>query len=662
MNLDLSTLNKDQYEAVITIDNPLLIIAGAGSGKTGVITHRIAYMLQSGIAQSHILALTFTNKAAAEMQERIKDLTKSKLSNLTVATFHAFGLKILKEKASYLGWKNSFTIYDSSDQIEVIKEAGRELGSSYEREELKEIAIVFSLIKTRQTDWDSSNRFYKELYNEYNEFLKLRNAFDFDDLITKPVELFERYPEVLAEYQKRYHYIMVDEFQDTSLIQYEFIKLIALGKRNICVVGDDDQSIYSWRGANYKNIVNFEKDFPERKEIFLTQNYRSTGNILEAANSLISQNTNRKEKELWTHQKDNEAAIQLRLLEDDEAERECICKTIILLKTLEHKKFSDFGILVRTNSFMDKIEDALLMNKIPYTISGGSSFFERREVKDMIAYLKLMDNLDDDISLLRIINTPRRGIGKTALESIREFADKNKCSIYRSIETMIYGLNQTLSNNVKVSLMEFVELITKFKDKISYGKSMATVMSDFVEDINYWDFLLADCGSDKEAKWRYDNILKFVDMIDRWANNPDNLDPKLNNYLNRITLSNRDNDDENTDKVSLMTIHAAKGLEFPIVFLAGVENNIMPHARSIAEDPNNIEEERRLFYVAITRAKEKLYMTACVKRKSMTEVNSNDLSPFLNEIPSNLFETEEISDNKENSDAIADDLFKDFDV
>jgi DNA helicase-2/ATP-dependent DNA helicase PcrA len=658
--IDLSRLNSEQFNAVTTIEGPLLIIAGAGSGKTGVITHRIAYMLDQGIAQSHILALTFTNKAANEMEERVKALTGKKLSNLTVSTFHAFGVKILKERCQLLGWKPNFTIYDSGDQIEVIKEAAFELKAVFDRDELKNIAKTFSDIKTGRISISSQPQLYRDLYQEYEDFLQLKNAFDFDDLLVKPIKLLETHPDVLDDYRKRFRYIMVDEFQDTSLIQYRLLQLIGAESRNICCVGDDDQSIYSWRGANYENILNFERDFPERREIMLERNYRSTGNILKAANSVIANNSNRKEKELWTETRGNEAALQIRFPEDEQEESELICSTIRTLRGVEQRNYEDFGILVRTNNLMAVIEEALMQHNIPYAISGGSSFFERKEIKDIIAYLKLTDNHDDDISLLRIINTPRRGVGKKTLETIRDYARGRNYPLFYALKTMVYGAEQFFSDSVRENLAEFIELIEKYAETLRTGSDMAAHGRDMVDELNYWNYLINDCASDKEAKWRYDNIMRFFDFFNNWIKNPDNLEPKLNTYLTRITLTTRENQDDDRGKVNLMTIHAAKGLEFNITFLAGVEDEIIPHARSVAEDPKNLEEERRLFYVAITRAREKLFISVCRRRKNALELRECRPSPFLSEIPPALIETEDHDETPENAEIAASNLFKRF--
>ena len=404
-------LNPQQCLTARETEGAFLVIAGAGSGKTRTITYRIANMLDKGIPQSAILALTFTNKAAREMADRVKELVGRKLPMLTVSTFHAFGVRVLRESISHLGYKENFSIYDQADKMALIKETARSLKINPAELNLYDLANLFSDIKTGRARWDADSSQYSPIYDEYNELLKLYNAVDFDDLIVLPIKLFKEKPDVLEKYRKRYRYIMVDEFQDTSKIQYDLVYLLAKESRNICVVGDDDQSIYSWRGANYENIVQFEKDFPEVKEIKLEQNYRSTGTILDAANSIISHNTKRKKKNLWSKSGEGNP-IELSYPDNEIKEAQFIAETITLLRMQDDLSYGDFGILVRTNSLTTAIEDALLMNGIPYAVSGGQSFFQRKEIKDIIAYLRVITNPDDDISLLRIINTPRRGIGK----------------------------------------------------------------------------------------------------------------------------------------------------------------------------------------------------------------------------------------------------------
>jgi len=638
MDLKNIRLNPEQRRAVETIEGPLLIIAGAGSGKTGVVTTRIANMLNQGIPQASILALTFTNKAAREMEERVKLITGKKLTNLTVSTFHAFGVQILRKHIDRLGYKFNFTIYDSNDKISCLKESARELKLKYEFAELNELSYLFSDIKTGRKGWDVSNDQHQALYQEYLEHMKLYNAVDFDDLIVLPIQLFHECPDVLEQYRERYRYIMVDEFQDTSSIQYQMIYLIAQKYGNVCCVGDDDQSIYSWRGANYGNIVQFEKDFPKVIEIKLERNYRSTGTILKAANSVIANNTNRKAKELWTEDREGEVTIKISYPEDDEDEGDNIADMIRSFRLNDGIPYNGMGILVRTNSLCKSLEDSLLANNIPYNISGGTSFFERKEVKDIIAYLRIMCNPDDDINLLRIINTPRRGIGKAALQTIVSTADKRKCSLYSAINALVFAADSPLKSNAQGNLAEFIELVEDYKERFN-GKLLAANLREFFEDIDYWGYLIQEfAGNDKAAKWRYDNLQMLSDFLEKWEKNPDNLKPTLQKWLNRITLNSRDDNDTEEGKVNLMTIHASKGLEFDVVFLAGVEDGIVPHARSVEEDPANLEEERRLFYVAITRARKKLFISSCQIRRTMRDTVECSPSPFLQEIPQNLTE------------------------
>lgn len=669
--LDLEELKKDlnpqQYAAVTTTEGPILIIAGAGSGKTRVITFRIAHMLDKGIPQSQILALTFTNKAAREMESRVKELTGKKLQNLTVSTFHAFGVKILRQEITALGWRENFTIYDESDKIALIKESGRELKMSPDALDCYKIAILFSDIKTGRKDWKVDTDMYRELYQSYQEGLKLYNAVDFDDLIVLPIKIFKERPDILQKYRDRYKYLMVDEFQDTSHQQYEMMHLLA--DQNVAVVGDDDQSIYSWRGADYQNIVNFEKDFKNVKEIRLEQNYRSTETILEAANGVISHNTNRKEKKLWSQKTVGNKPIEIFMPQNETDEADFIAESIQGICAEEKIKYDDFGVLIRSNSQSRPIEEAFLQANIPYTMSGGTSFFERKEIKDIVSYLRVIANHDDDINLLRVLNTPRRGIGRSALEALNAQADALHCSLWGAIKSLQaqdagadgaedFSLSSDepqggpgpkrgpggLSPKTLGALAEFTSLIESNSTMLG-GKGLSKKVRALVEEINYWDFLiLENPKSEKAARFKYLNVESLINSIEQWENNPDN-DGKtsLYDYLNRITLLSRDDMDNEGDKgkVNLMTIHASKGLEFPVVFIAGAEDGIIPHARAIEEDEKNVEEERRLFYVAITRARDKLFISSCSKRKKMTAVVDSQPSRFLDEIPARLVEYHE---------------------
>lgn len=655
MLLDLQNLkdelNPEQYKAVTTVNGPILIIAGAGSGKTRVITFRIANMLDMGIPQSQILALTFTNKAAREMEQRIKELTGKKLQNLTVSTFHAFGVRILRQHITQLGWRENFSIYDETDRSSLIKESGRELKFTADALDVYKIANLFSNIKTGRKTWESANDMYQQLYEGYQEGLKLYNAVDFDDLITLPIKLFHEHQDVLSAYRDRYKYIMVDEFQDTSHQQYELMHLLA--DRNVAVVGDDDQSIYSWRGADYQNIVQFEKDFPDVTEIRLEQNYRSTETILAAANGVISHNTNRKEKHLWSGNGSGKP-IEIFMPENETAEADFIVESIQGIAMEEKLKYDQFGVLMRANTQSRALEEAFLEANIPYTMSGGISFFERKEIKDVISYLRVIANHDDDVNLLRVINTPRRGIGRSTLEQINEAAKTLKSPLWTAIDALLKAENSPLSEKSKADLESFVTIIENNSPMLS-GKNLAQKVRTMVDDIGYWDYLVGEYQkNEKAARFKYLNIENLIHSIETWEKNPDNYDATLYTYLNRITLLSRDDLDDDNDKgkVNLMTIHASKGLEFPVVFIAGAEEGLIPHARAVEENGGNVEEERRLFYVAITRARDKLIITSCRKRRHMQTTVECTPSRFLDEIPANLVEYHEPSKELDAKDAL----------
>ena len=641
MSLNLETLKKElnpeQYRAVTTTEGAILIIAGAGSGKTRVITFRIAHMLDKGIPQSQILALTFTNKAAKEMAERIKGLTEKKLPMLTISTFHAFGVRILHQEIDKLGWRENFSIYDETDRTALIKECGRELGYTADAMDLYKIGTLFSDIKTGRKNWQGENDMYRELYECYQEGLKLYNAVDFDDLIVLPIKLFKENPDVLAKYRERYKYIMVDEFQDTSHQQYELMHLLA--DKNVAVVGDDDQSIYSWRGADYQNIVNFEKDF-DVTEIRLEQNYRSTGTILDAANGVISHNTNRKDKKLWSG-KGNGKPIEIFMPENETAEADFIAETIQGIAMEEKRKYDDFGVLMRANTQGRFIEEAFLENNIPYVMSGGTSFFERMEIKDIISYLRVISNHDDDINLLRIINVPRRGIGRSAIQKINDEAEALSSSLWTAIQSLVKKDEKEVGIKLHEDLEAFCTLIEEQRSKLLSGRGLSKKVREMIEEINYKNHLVTEFSkSEKAVRFKLKNIEYFLTMMENWENDPDNFNAGLFQYLNRITLMSRDDmDDEgNRGKVNLMTIHASKGLEFPVVFIAGVEEGLIPHARSVEENNGDVEEERRLFYVAITRAQEKLLISSCLKRRKQGMLIECEPSRFLDEIPENLVE------------------------
>ncbi|MDD4219754.1 MAG: UvrD-helicase domain-containing protein [Sphaerochaetaceae bacterium] len=634
-------LNAEQSKAATTIHGPLLIIAGAGSGKTRVLCYRIAHLLQSNIKPENILALTFTNKAAQEMASRVRDLTKKSLVNLTTSTFHAFGMKVLKKHGHLLGYKSNFTIYDGADQASLLREVLFEEELDPQAYAIDTMLHLFSEIKTERKGWPSDTpQIAKTLYDAYRRHLRLYNAVDFDDLLMLPLDIFTRYPQVLDEYRSRFSHIMVDEFQDTSFEQYRLVKLLAQQSRNLCVVGDDDQSIYSWRGANYQNIILFEKDFPERIEIKLERNYRSTGTILDAANHLIVHNSQRKEKSLWTKSDSGKKIVMLHP-QDDEEEIDLIISQMRKISFEQQLSWDNFGILVRTNHLIPAIENKLMLEHIPYNVSGGQSFFERKEVKDTLAYLRLLANPDDDVAFLRIVNTPRRKIGRTTLQFLRDVAEEHRCSLYSALSYCIAPDSNQGAKRVQ-PLRALYELIENYRQTIfRSGRKKSAVLKTLIEEIGYRQYLaLTYPDNDQAVQWRYKSVETFLNLFARWEQDPENISQSLFDYLQRLSLSARDEgkDDAEEKKVSLMTMHASKGLEFAIVFLAGVEDHIVPHARAVEENPAALEEERRLFYVAITRARQLLYISNCAQRKRNRELIPSIPSRFLAEIPQILFE------------------------
>ena len=618
------------------------------------------------------------------METRVKELTGKKLQSLTVSTFHAFGLSIIRDEAELLGFRKNFSVYDETDRITLVKESLRECHLASKKFDLYSLVQLFSNIKTGLASWKDGTSEngagsvdLKPVYEAYQNGLKVYNAVDFDDLLTLPLELFENNPDILSKYSKRYRYIMVDEFQDTSLIQYRLMRLLATGGAdeenadcNVCVVGDDDQSIYSWRGADYRNILQFEKDFPQVKEIKLEQNYRSTSTILDAANGVISRNKNRKEKNLWSVVNGGKP-VELVYPENESDEADFIASKIRELQFTETRRYHDFGVLTRTNSLAKHIEEAFLADNIPYKVSGGTSFFQRKEIKDIISYLKVIANPQDDISLLRIINTPPRGIGRTTVSALNDIAKKNKSNIWDAISRLNntrQGGQQQLFQDKKpnTALEEFMELIETQRGELTERQGepghpgqpglpwlLSQKTRALIDAVDYYSYLVLEHANDeKKAKWKFGNMEYFIKMIENWERDPDTANPGLYPWLNRISLITKDDGENDTlGKVSLMTIHSAKGLEFPVVFIAGAEEGLMPHEKSInpadsaagddgdENEAGSIEEERRLFYVAITRAREKLYISSCKKRRRLQSADECKPSPFLEEIPAHLIQT-----------------------
>ncbi|PRR31393.1 ATP-dependent helicase [Borreliella burgdorferi] len=649
-----NSLNQFQYEAVTTIEGALLIIAGAGSGKTRVVTHRIAYLLLKGIAQREILALTFTNKAANEMKDRIKKILKSPLSNLMVSTFHAFGLYFLKENYKLLGYRKNFSIYDDNDRISLLKEILLDEGLLNKKVSLNSLSNVISLLKNGILTLNDLKEEDINIYRLYEERLRLYNSFDFDDLILKPKELLSNNSDIRNKYSKRYKYVLIDEFQDTSLIQYNFIRLL-INHSNLCCVGDDDQSIYSWRGANYNNMLQFEKDY-NVKEIKLEQNYRSAKNILDVANSVILNNKNRKEKTLWSSKMCSKV-IDVFIFEDEIQESEFVANQIIELSRLEDFKSKKIGVLMRTNALFKNVEMIFRRQGIKYKVSGGTSFFQRKEIKDIISYLNVIINPKSDYDLLRIINVPRRGIGKEYLKKIRDIADKKGCCIYDALcditfsFTNISSYDKALNKQVIESIEDFVSFIEEYQYKFSITKNTySNIIKEMIESIEYWGFLVSENpNSIKVAEYKYQNIEGFLSIIKNWESKQFGELRDLSSFLNYIVLqSNEVSEEAENININLMTVHSAKGLEFDYVFFIAVEDNIIPHHRIIEDSEVDLEEERRVFYVALTRAKDSLVITMANKRKKDRQIFDQLPSRFISEIPKEFLNFNYYADFVEN--------------
>ncbi|MFV3013011.1 DNA helicase PcrA [Clostridium botulinum] len=631
-------LNKEQYEAAVTIDGPLLILAGAGSGKTRVLTYRIAHMIENlNIYPSKILAITFTNKAAGEMKERIKALVGDVVEGMWVSTFHSSCVRILRREIDKLGYDKNFTIYDTYDQKTLVKQCMEELNINDKEITDREIINTIgnqkdNLISPKEFKKISNGNYRKDriadAYILYQKKLKTNNALDFDDLIYKTVELFKTNKDVLEFYQRKFKYIMVDEYQDTNKSQYELVKLLALVHRNMCVVGDDDQCIYEWRGADISNILNFEKDYKEAKVIKLEQNYRSKGNILNAANEVIKNNSQRKNKVLRT-ENENGNKIKVFRAYSDIDEAKFVASEIKKIIKDNEKSFNDFAVLYRTNAQSRIFEDVFMKRDIPYRLIGGLKFYDRKEIKDLMAYLKLINNPLDDISLRRIINVPKRSIGDATVKKVQEFANEMDECMY----SVLLDADQilTLSQRSITSIKKFVSIMNSFirkKDEIS----VSALIKEILEETGYLKELKNSKNPDDVS--RVENLKELVSAAADFERESE--DKSLGAFLEKVALvTDIDNYDENSDSVAMMTVHSAKGLEFPVVFMVGMENGIFPGTQSLS-DPKEMEESRRLCYVAITRAKEQLYITSAEIRKVFGRTVAYALSDFVSEISKDL--------------------------
>jgi len=637
----LNGLNQQQQEAVKATEGPLLIMAGAGSGKTRVLTHRIAYlMVEKQVAPWNILAITFTNKAAREMKERIRSILGGTSDDIWISTFHSMCVRILRRDIDRMGFSRNFSILDTTDQQSVIKQILKDRNMDPKKHDYRSILGSISSAKNElvtpeeyaKTAADFYTQSVSDVYTEYQKRLRKNQALDFDDLIMMTIQLFQRVPEVLEYYQRKFQYIHVDEYQDTNRAQYMLVKLLASRFRNLCVVGDSDQSIYRWRGADIANILSFEKDYPNATMIFLEQNYRSTKRILEAANKVIENNRNRKPKNLWTENLEGEKIFYYRA-DSEQGEAQFVAGKINEL-TRNGKTLSDIAILYRTNAQSRVMEEVLLKSNLNYTIVGGTKFYDRKEIKDLLAYLRLISNPDDDISLRRIINVPKRGIGATSMDKVADYARQYDLSIYQALESVeMIGISAKATKSAR----EFANLIRNYTNQQEY-LSVTELVEEVLDKTGYRDMLQTE--NTIEAQSRLENIDEFLSVTKAFEDN--NEDKSLIGFLTDLALvADIDQLDEQKveeqDQVTLMTLHSAKGLEFPIVFLLGLEEGVFPHSRSLA-DEQEMEEERRLAYVGVTRAEEQLFITNAQMRTLFGRTNMNPVSRFVSEIPAELLE------------------------
>lgn len=642
MNLDI--LNEQQKEAVLQTEGPVLILAGAGSGKTRVLTHRTAYLIEEkGVDPYNILAITFTNKAAGEMRERIDNMVGFGSESIWVSTFHSTCVRILRRYIDRLGYDTNFTIYDSDDQKTLMKDICKRLDIDTKRFKEKMFLSVISSAKDELMDpvefemkavGDFTKRKQAEVYREYQQALKMNNALDFDDLIYKTVELFKHDKEVLNYYQERFKYIMVDEYQDTNSAQFELIRLLAMKYKNLCVVGDDDQSIYKFRGANIYNILNFEKHFDEAKVIKLEQNYRSTQTILDAANAVISNNVGRKDKRLWTNNGVGEK-IDFQQVDNGYEEADYVAGSIAGKVRRGEATYKDCAVLYRTNAQSRLFEERFITANIPYKIVGGVNFYARKEIKDLLCYLKTVDNGHDDLAVRRIINVPKRGIGATSISRVMNYAAENQMDFYSALcqADQITGLGRSESK-----IKPFVLFIQSLKTKAKLF-TVSQVLEEIIATTGYVREL--ELEGTEEAKSRIENINELISKVVSYEQSTEN--PTLSGFLEEVALvADIDSLDENSDYVVLMTLHSAKGLEFPSVYLAGMEDGLFPSYMSITSDNSTaeIEEERRLAYVGITRAKELLTITSARMRMVRGETQYGKVSRFVKEIPKSLMKGE----------------------
>ncbi|MGS4201737.1 DNA helicase PcrA [Staphylococcus pseudintermedius] len=643
MNPLVANMNKEQSEAVRTTEGPLLIMAGAGSGKTRVLTHRIAYLLdEKDVSPYNILAITFTNKAAKEMKERVQALVGEEAEVIWMSTFHSMCVRILRRDADRIGIERNFTIIDPTDQKSVIKDVLKRENIDPKKYEprifIGEISKLKNDLLTHAKAEAEADDFYSRMvatvYKGYQQQLVRNQALDFDDLIMTTIRLFERVPDVLDFYQNKFQYIHVDEYQDTNTAQYTLVNMLAQKFKNLCVVGDSDQSIYGWRGANIHNILSFEKDYPNARTIFLEQNYRSTKTILQAANEVIRHNTERKPKGLWTANQQGEKIHYYEAMSERD-ETEYVVREIFKQQK-KGKRYKDMAVLYRTNAQSRVLEETFLKSNIPYVMVGGQKFYDRKEIKDLLSYLRLIANSADDISLQRIINVPKRGIGPSSVEKIATYAVDHELTMFDALaEVDFIGL----SKKVTQAAAEFYQLMSNLMQEQEFLE-VSEIVDEVLEKSGYREMLEREQSI--ESRSRLENIDEFMSVPVDYEKNTPLEEQSLINFLTDLSLV-ADVDGANLeDGVTLMTMHSAKGLEFPIVFIIGMEESIFPHIRAIqSESDHEMEEERRISYVAITRAEEELYLSHATSRTLFGRPQSNARSRFLNEIPEELLDLPE---------------------
>lgn len=640
MNPIFDTLNDRQCEAVKHTEGPLLITAGAGSGKTKVLTCRIAHLLELGVAPYRILAITFTNKAAKEMKERVTNLVGAQADSIWLSTFHSFCAKMLRfEIDGFHGYTRNFTIYDSSDQLVLVKDCLKKLNLDDKqftpRSVLGTISSAKNVLMDAKAFAAKASDFYEQkvadVYALYQEKLRENNAVDFDDLLFLAVRLLQENEEVREKYQSRFQYILVDEYQDTNHAQYALTKILAARWRNICVVGDADQSIYAWRGADIRNIIDFTRDYPDAASIKLEQNYRSTKTILHAANAVIDNNESRPKKTLWTENPTGNKIIHYQAqTEHDEADY--IAGVIYNRHEISHEPYGDMAILFRTNAQSRVLEEKLMRYAIPYTMVGGTKFYDRKEIKDVLAYLRLLYNPEDSLSLTRIINVPKRNIGATTMEHVAAYAEAQGISLFEALSSTD---EIPVTKRAKASLENFAAMIFDLLNDIE-GKDVLSLIETVIKQTGYGDMLDKEAEHDPQGESRKENVGEFLSVAkDYMDSNPEG---NLQDFLENVALVSDVDDFESSDsKVTLMTLHAAKGLEFPVVFLTGLDEGLFPHSRTLM-DPAQVEEERRLAYVGITRAERQLYVTNAVTRTMYGRISAYMPSRFLAEIPPQFME------------------------